>query len=262
MSTQTTEAVPAQEAVISVPIEQRSEQPQQSPESRAFSKEDIEKARQQEKDKLYGKLSDLESKFAEAQKLLQEQAKAREAETAEQQKAREAAEEAARKKAEDEMSAKELLAKKEAEWQQRFSQYEQEREQERVLFAKEQEFNNLRSYAQTLVQTALANNEIAPELADFVGGNTKEEIDASLDIVKAKSDAIVQNIAQAQVQARAAMKGVSATGYSTTGPMDTNQTHQQYSVEDLKNMPMSEWAKIRGNLIPASSQGQNRGLYG
>jgi alanyl-tRNA synthetase len=235
--------------------------PTSTPDTR-FTAADIERARQEEKDKVYGRVDDLTAKFQEAQKEIEALRKAREAEVAALEEKQKAAEEAARKKAEDEMSAKELLEKRTQEMQQTMLTFQQEREQERLVFAKEQEFNQLRSYAQNLVQTALSNNEIAPELADYVSGNTREEIDASLALAKSKTDAIVQGIQQAQVQARAAMKGVSATGYSTTGPMDTNSGQQSYSVDDLKNMPMHEYAKIRDKLIPATSQGSNRGLYG
>lgn len=227
-----------------------------------FTAADIEKARQEEKDKVYGRVDDLTTKFQEAQKEIEALRKAREAEVAALEEKQRAAEEAIQKKAEEEMSAKELIAKKEEEFNARLTLMQEEREQERIVFAKEQEFNQLRSYASSLVAAAVQNNEIAPELTDYVSGNTKEEIDASLALAKQKTDAIVQGIQQAQVQARAAMKGVSATGYSTTGPMDTNSGQQSYSPEDIRNMSMNDYAKIRDKLIPAASQGSNRGLYG
>lgn len=247
---------------ITVPVPNEPAQPPQTPAERTFTEADIAKARQEEKDKLYKELNKFREQTQTFQSELETLRKEREAEQARIAAEQKAAEEAARKQREEEMSAKELLAQKEQEWTNRFTQLEQERQQERALLEKEKQFTELQAYAQQRVQAAIAENQVAPELADFVGGNTREEIDASLEFVKAKSEAIVQSVAQAQVQARAQMRGVSPTGYSTTGPMDTDPGHKTYTNEDLKNMSMQEYAKIRPSLLGAASQGQNRGLYG
>jgi hypothetical protein len=57
------------------------------------------------------------------------------------------------------------------------------------------------------------------------------------------------------------MRGVSPTGYSTTGPMDTDPGHKSYSLADLQSMPMSEYAKIRGQLGVGQAAQNQRGLY-
>jgi hypothetical protein len=43
--------------------------------------------------------------------------------------------------------------------------------------------------------------------------------------------------------------------------MDSEPGHKSYSVSDLKDMPMSEYAKIRGQLGIGQSAGNQRGLY-
>lgn len=236
---------------------------EQPPAVKTFTAEDIERARAQEKDKVYGRLQEWQTKFEEQGKTLETlkaEADARARAAADE--ARREAEEAARKEWE-EKGSKELLEKTQQEWENRFQQLEQERAQERAAFAKEQEFAALSAYAKDVVSAALANNEIAPELAEFVTGNTREEIGASLDFVKAKSAEIVNNVKAAQGQARAAMPGVSTAGYAVSGPMDTNPGTKTFSAADIQGMSMAEYAQYRAQLLPAASQAQQgRGLYG
>lgn len=237
--------------------------PVPAPPERVFSAADIEKARQEEKDKVYGRLSTFEQQLAESKNQL-------EALTAAKQKEIDAAAAAAKKAAEEEAAkrfeesdAKSLLAEADKKWADRFAAFETDREAERATFAKERVFNELKTYAGDRVQEALRNNEIAPELADFVSGNTQDEIDASLNFVKAKTIALVESVRQAQVGARAAMPGVSTAGYSTTGPMDSTPGTKTFSASDIANMSMAEYAQYRSTLLPAASNAQQgRGLYG
>lgn len=219
-----------------------------------------EKARQEEKDKLYSKIS----KFEENAKTLQEEIaaarKQREDAEAAAAKALADAEAVAAKKAEDELSVRDLLAKKEEEWDNKFKTVQQEREQERLLAEKESQFRSLQAYAQNAVNAALANNEIAPELANFISGNTEEEIQASLNSVKIASEAILTSVQQAATAARANMRGVSPTGYAPVGPMDNDPSHLTLTAEDLRNMSMSDYAKIRGS-IGIGNAGANKGMY-
>jgi primosomal protein N' len=161
------------------------EPPATPPAEPRFTVEDIQKARQEEKDKLYKRLQSVEEQNKTFLAEIEEQRKAREAAQAQEAERQRQAQEAAKAKAEEDMSAKELLAVKEQEWNQRLQQFEQEREQERLLFQKEQEFNSLQSYIQRRVGEESEN--IAPELLDFVGGNTPEEVENSLNTVKAKT---------------------------------------------------------------------------
>jgi hypothetical protein len=235
------------------------EPPAATPAEPRFTAEDIAKARQEEKDKLYGRISKIEEQNNKFLKEIEDQRKAREAAQADEEKRRKDAETQAKSLAEQDMSAKDLLAQKEQEWTSRFEQFEREREQERTLFAKEQEFNNLQTYIQKRVGEESEN--IAPELLDFVGGNSPDEVEASINTVKAKTQAILESVQQAAVQQRASMRGVSPTGYSTTGPMDTDPGHKSYSLQDLQAMPMSEYAKIRGQLGVGNAAQNQRGLY-
>jgi Septin family protein len=224
-----------------------------------YTAADLARARQQEKDKLYPRLEEAEKRAAAIQtqleELLEERRKAKEAEEAER-KRREAEE---KKRREEEMSVRDLLLEKEKEWEQRFRQIEEERARERALLEKEREMAQLQSYIQMRINQERDN--IAPELIDLVSGNTPEEVEASIEMLKAKTEAILAGVAQAQAANAASSRGVTTAGYAATdGPLDNNLGTKTYSADELKNMPISEWAKIRDKFVgPASS---NRGIFG
>lgn len=226
-----------------------------------FSAEQLEAARRQEKDKLYGRL---EQGDAERKALLEELAtlrKDREDRAAAEAQRQTEAEEAAKAKRESDMSAKSLLEQRTQEWEERFSQMQSDRERERETLAKEAEFNRLRAYVQERVSAE--RDSIAPELVDLVSGNTQEEIDASIETMKAKTGQILQNVQQAQVTARSQMRGVSTTGFTSQGPTDGDGGYRNLSVQDIKNMSMAEYAKYRDQLLGAASEAnRQRGLFG
>lgn len=228
----------------------------------------IEKARQQEKDKLYGRLEQLDtfrSQFEESQKTLQELQAAKDAEiAAAAEKARKEAEEAARKQWE-ENDAKALLQQAQSEWEQKFARIQEEREAERATFEKERTFSALKEYASQAVSDAVKNGEVAPELQHLVAGNTKDEIDASLASVKQTTEALSRSMQEALAaaqQQQVQRRGVAPTGYAAIGPLDSQEQTRTLSPADIQNMPMTEWAKIRAS-IPGLNQSQsNRGLFG
>jgi hypothetical protein len=247
------------EPVITIPAAVVETPAPVTPAEPRFTAEDIQRARQEEKDKLYKRLESVESQNKKFLDEIEAQRKAREEAQADEARKQQEAAAQVKAQAEADMSAKDLLAQKEQEWTQRFTQFEQERAQERALFAKEQEFNALQTYIQRRVGEETEN--IAPELLDFVTGNSPDEVEASISTVKEKTQAILESVQQAAIQQRASMRGVSPTGYSTTGPMDTDPGHKSYSLQDLQAMPMSEYAKIRGQLGVGQAAQNQRGLY-
>lgn len=235
--------------------------PNEQPAGRTYTDEDIQRARQEEKDKLYKRLDNQTKQF----KTLEEQLKQLQDAEAQRQAAleeqRKAAEEAQRKAHEDELSAKELIALKEKEWQAQLAKIEQERQNERVLLQKEQEFTRLQGFINKRVTEEQQAQTIAPELLDLVAGNNEAEVERSINTLREKTQAILSNVQAAQNVAQSQMRGVSTAGFSTSGPMDTDPAQHQISQDDLQNMSMSEWAKIRGKLIP-SANGGDRGMFG
>jgi hypothetical protein len=158
------------------------------------------------------------------------------------------------------MSATALLEQRTQEWETRFAEIQADREREREALAKESEFNRLRAYTQE--RLAAERNNIAPELIDLVTGNSQEEIDASIGVLKNKTLAILESVQQAQTANRAQMRGVSTAGYTMQGPTDNDSGFRQLSADDIKNMSMSEYAKYREQLLGAASDSyRGRGLF-
>ncbi|MFF8283332.1 hypothetical protein ACF06W_11485 [Streptomyces albus] len=225
-----------------------------------FTAADIEKARQEEKDKLYSRLSKGDDRLQALEAELKQLREEREARAAAEEEKRQQAEQEAKAKAESEMSAKKLLEERSAEWEQRFEQIQKEREQERAALAKENEYNRLRAYIQE--KAAAERDNIAPELIDLISGDTPDEVDASISMLKDKTAQILQSVQSAQETARSQMRGVAPTGYTSNGPTDGDGGYQQLSADDIKNMSMTEFAKYRTQLLGAAAkQGNNRGLF-
>ncbi|MFD4858423.1 hypothetical protein [Streptomyces atratus] len=228
-----------------------------------YTEADLARVRQQEKDKLYSELERLREQtstlpnMASELEALRKEREEREAATL---AAQTKAEEESRAKAEAEMSAKELLDKRNAEWEAKLANLEREREAERELLAKEKEFAQLRDYTQRRIQEE--SKHIAPELLDLVDGNTAQEVDASIERLKAKSAAIAEKVRGTQQQLGAQQQGVSPSGFNSAGPMDMLPNTQNYSAQDIANMSMKEYAeKIRGQFM-GQGDARNRGLYG
>ena len=226
-----------------------------------FTAEDIAAARQQEKDKLYkrletnqGTLDQMQSQLAvlTAEREAAEKARAEAAAAAD-------AERVARTQAE--MDAKSYAETKIGEFEQRMASMQAEREQERALLAREREYSELQSYRAEQMQTA--GQQIAPELIDLVSGNSREEIDASVSLLTARTQAIVESIQTAQAAATPP-RGVAPTGRPNVDPLNPQGPGTKtYSAQDLKGMSMGEYIANRQQLLGAlSDQVRRNGLYG
>jgi len=227
-----------------------------------FTEADLQRARKQEKDKLYTKLEDMQAKLAAVTEQSEAEAKSRA-------EAKAKAEEIARKKHEEELSAKDLLAQRETEWaakieslntdwSSKFESLAQEREQEKALANKEREFNTLQNYTQQRLDAEKDN--IAPQLIDFIDGRTTEEIDSAIEKAKQKSAEIAEQARAAIAAIQSQTRGVSVSGYGTASPFGGEEVTRQYSPEDINNMSMEEYAKFRSTA--GLSGGQGKGLFG
>lgn len=244
--------------------------PTDAPEGKTYSQAELDRLLQRERDKVYGRLDKSNSLVDELKNSvadLQKEAKERAAAEA---KARKEAEAAAKARAEAEMSAKDLIEARTAElnaahaaqaeeWASRFTGLETQIATERAIFAKEKEMSDLAIYTQQAVNAAA--DEIAPELIRFISGSTREEVDAQISQAREATASILAGIQQAQVAARAAMPGVAPTGFTPSGPLDTQDATRQLSPADIAAMPMAEYQKLRGQLGTAGA-GQGKGLFG
>jgi DNA repair exonuclease SbcCD ATPase subunit len=242
--------------VITVPVVP--EPPKEPQADGRFSAEDLEKVRREEREKLYGRMSQQDEILKATKEELEAARKAREEKATSEAAARKQAEDEAEAKRQAELSAKSLLKEREQEWEKRFTELSSKYEQDRELFAREQEFQRLQNVRSDLLSQAA--DDIAPELVDLVQGNTEDELRTSVELMKQKSAAIVAQIQQTQVTARASMRGTAPTGYGV-GPADTEAGYRQYSAGDIKSMPMSEYAKLRGQLLPAANNAARQGMF-
>lgn len=220
---------------------------------RTFTEEEVAKIRREEKDKLYG---EIESTKERLERLEAERQAERDAVAQQQAEA----EEAARLAREEEMSAKELIAAREAEWNARFERIEQERETERAIAERERQFLEVENYAAS--QRAANAEYILPELLDMVTGSTKEEVDRSVATLTQRTESILSNMSAAQQQQRMeGQRGPSVTA-PPVGPSDNQSDYKSFTAQDIKNMPIAEYAKHRQGLLQsAGHQVTERGLY-
>jgi hypothetical protein len=222
--------------------------------ARMFSQDEVEAIRRQEKDKLYDKISKLQEQVEifnherEEQKRLAEEVAAREAEER-------------RLREEEEMSAKELLMKKEdefqqrintaqQEWEEKFNALQQESEAQKAVLEQERRFQELESYKSRRI--AEEQDNIMPELLDFIRGNTEDEIESAISAVKTRTSAILENIQQAMPQQQR-LRGVPATGSTPSGPLENMTEQQTYTSADIAGMTMDQYAQVRDRLLASAS---------
>lgn len=220
--------------------------------------EAIQKARAQEKAKLYPQLEKLQEELS----FLRQREQEREAKEAERKAARAAreAEAAAEKKkqAESELEVRDLLAQKEQEWQTQLEAERLEREKAFALLDQERKFQELQQYRQQRLEQERDN--IVPELIDLISGSSQDEIEASIADLRSRSAKIFESVAQVAQQSRKDMAGTRIT-VPASGPLDNNSDSRTYSPDDVKNMSLADYAKNRAKLL-GNSNTRGQGLFG
>ncbi len=234
--------------------------------SKLFSEDEVENIRKQEKDKMYKRLEEADARVKSMEEQMSIIAAEREA-------ARKEAEERAKQEQElikqrelNELSAKELLLKKEdefnqrintveQEWQARLSEIENQRQAQEALLEKERTIQELNAYRNSRIQDEADN--IIPELQDLVFGNSKDEIENSIAVLRERSNAIIESIQQATAQHQGRLRGAPVTA-PPVGPMETQTEYQSLTAEDIRNMPMDQYMKMRDRLLNARP---NRGRF-
>lgn len=228
---------------------------------KTFTTDDIEKARREEKDKLYSEIGSLKDELKAIRAEREKENKAREEAARKAEEERQKAEAEARKKAEEEMSVKELLQQKESEWEKRLREIEEARQRDQELLAKERRYNELVSYRQRRLEEEA--DTIMPELRDMVVlGNSEQEIESSIQALQDRTQRILEQITAGQQAARQQQRGAQVTA-PPVGPLESQQEFQNLTNEDLKNMDIATYGKNRDRLLGAVSQRvRNQGPYG
>jgi hypothetical protein len=220
--------------------------------------EAIQKARAQEKAKLYPQMEKLQEELASLRSKEQER-EAKEAERKAQRAARDA-ELAKQKKIEEEQSLelRDLLTKKEQEWQSQLEAERSEREKAFALLQRERDFQELQQYRQQRLEAEREN--IVPELIDLISGNSKDEIESSIADLTARSAKIFESVASASQQTRKEMVGTRIT-IPSSGPLDNDSSQSNLTPENIANMSQAEYAKHRAKLLGAASNNRGQGLF-
>jgi len=225
--------------------------------ARTFSEDDVEKIRQQEKDKLYKRLEDSDGRVKSLEDQLSTLSDESEVSKAEAARLAKAESDALRKREEEELSAKELITKRETEfdeklkvveteWEGRLAKIEEERASQEAMLEKERRYRELETY---LGRRMVEEEEyIIPELRDLASGTTEEEIDNSIAILKDRSSAILESIQQSTQPS--GLRGSPVTA-PPVGPMETQTEQQTLSAEDIRNMPMEQYMQMRDRLLKA-----------
>jgi DNA repair exonuclease SbcCD ATPase subunit len=217
-----------------------------------YTDEDLAKVRSQEKDKLYPQIESLKEELNSLRKEKEEEAS---------RKSAEAEAEAARLKEaqESELDAKSYAELKTKELQEQLERERSERERAFALLEREKTFADLQAYRQQVIETERDN--IIPQLVDFIQGNSREEITASVEQLKERSASILESAQSAMQTARKEMKGTSITT-PPAGPLETNMEQRTLTAQEIAAMPMNEYAKYRDRIMSESARGKSRGLFG
>jgi hypothetical protein len=233
---------------------------------KVFSEDEVENIRKQEKDKMYKRLEEADMRVKTMEEQISILAQEREAARAEAEERAKQEAELIREREVAELSAKELLLKREDEFNSKLSQIEQDyktrfdeierqREQQEALLEKERRLQEINSYRSRRVHEE--QESIIPELLDLIAGNSEDEIETSIGVLRDRSNAIIESIQQATAQQQSRLRGVTPTS-PPIGPMDTQTEYQTLTAEDIRNMPMEKYAQMRDRLMNARP---NRGRY-
>jgi hypothetical protein len=234
--------------------------------SKVFTEDEVESIRKQEKDKMYKRLEEADTRVKSMEEQMSVISAEREAakKEAEARAAKES--DILRQREVDELSAKELLLKREeefnvklqeidGEYKRRFEEIEGQRQAQEAIIEKERRLQELSSYRNRRLQET--QEEIIPELIDLVSGNTEDEIETSISVLRDRSNAIMESIQQATAQQQGRLRGAPVTA-PPVGPMETQTEYQTLNADDIRNMTMDQYAKMRDRLLNARP---NRGRF-
>lgn len=229
--------------------------PSPPPNGQTFTADDIEKARREEKDKLYGKIKSMDEQLSGF-------AKERDERIAAEAKARKAAEDDAEAERLKNLSFEQKLTETTATWEQRMSDMQAQLAQRDALLLREREFQMLQEYRTKRIGEETEN--IMPELHQWVSGNSVEEIEAAISRATETTASILSQVSQAQQaqqtaysQARQAARGTGVTA-PPVGPPENQSGQETFTAEQLSQMDMAEYAKNRGRLLAAASDQMRR----
>lgn len=235
--------------------QQTDPQLQQPPGTRMFTEAEVEVFRQQEKDKLYGRIDEMGTELRAIREERQAEAAAREAAA---QQIADAETAAARAREEAEMDTRQLLERQREEWESRFAAQEQQAAADRAIFDQERRLAEIEAYRRDRIEQE--QEYILPALREFIIGSSPEEVDAGIEYMKARSNEIASNFAAAaQQQQPQPFRGGAMPTVPPVGPLEQLPSYQDVSPQWVAGLSMDEYKRHRPQLLQAASQQQRRG---
>ena len=227
-----------------------------SVEESVYSADDIAKAREQEKAKLYPQMEKMREELSALKKAREEELARKETKKAE----KEAEKLAKAKELEEKnLQFKDLLKKKEQEWKSQLETERLERERAIALLEQERKFQELQNFRQRRIEQE--RDAIVPELIDLVDGNTADEVEQSIAMLKEKSARILASAQQAMQSARQQMAGARITA-PAAGPLDNDSEQKSYTPDSIRDMSLADYAKQRAKLLGNAASNRGQGLFG
>jgi len=229
----------------------------------SYSADDLAKAREQEKAKLYPQMEKMKEELAALKKAKEEEEARKQAKAAE--RAAKEAERIAEKQnkqkeqQEKELKFKDLLKKKEQEFESKLEAERLERERAIALLEMERKFQDVQNYRQSRLEQERDN--IVPELIDLIQGNSQDEIEQSINLLKEKSASISQSVQQAMQSARQQQVGARVTA-PASGPLDNDSDQQIATPDSIRDMSLADYAKQRAKLLGSAASNRGQGLFG
>lgn len=220
------------------------------PGTKFYTEEDLARVREQEKGKLYPQI---EAQSEQLKTLLKE----RDDRLAAEKLVADQVELDKVTKEKNDMTLKQRIEKTEADFEARFQGERNARLAAEALMVKEREYSDLKSYRSERVQAEADN--IMPELIDLIAGNTKEELDQSITVLKERTARIIEAVQQSQQTQRRESPGTRVT-VPGAGPLDINTGDNMFTPADIAAMDMETYKKHRGKLIGNSNS--SGGMFG
>jgi hypothetical protein len=217
-----------------------------------YTDDDLAKVRSQEKEKLYPQIESLKEELLSIKKEKEEEAALRAADA-------EAKAAQIREEALAELDSKSYADARLAELQEQLERERVERERAFALLEREKTYADLQAYRQQVLDQE--RDSIIPELVDLIQGNSREELQASVENLKDRSARILESAQSAMQNARKEMKGTSITT-PPNGPLENNSEQRNFTPQEIAEMPMNEYSKYRSRLLSSRAQGKTQGLLG
>jgi hypothetical protein len=228
------------------------------PQGRYFTEDEVERIRQQEKDKMYARLEKSEqqlNEFKTTMETLAADKKSRDEELARQQAEAEAE---ANKLRDEKLSVQELLDKQKADFERQQKSLREDMERRLAIAAKDQEILQLKSYIQRRINEEVNAATIIPDLVEYIDGDTEEQVEASIQKAKDKTTAIV-NAAMGSNSGTSIPMGTSPTG-TPFSPLDNLSGPRQPTTDQIAAMSNAQYAAWREQSGMARA-GSGRGLF-